>query len=154
MKSFLHEEFNTATDNIIKVIFNVELLVYNCFMEYYRRMQSLKALLNSLDEEDYKNAIIDSRFKYSIRLVYNPNWIEFGELFTRVLRVEEKILLVKKRIVWEDFSYFIRDKRKLEVILNSGLNYLQCPTRNGIGFVTYYIPDLIRIKGLIGDSKN
>lgn len=117
-------------------------------------MRSLKALLNSLDEEDYKNAIIDSRFKYRIILVYNPNWIEFGELFIRVLRVEEKILLTKKKIVWEDFSYFIRDKRKLEVILSNGLNYLQCPFRNGFGFVTYYIPDLIRIKGLIGGSKN
>lgn len=105
-----------------------------------------------MDEADYKNAKIDSRFKYTRRLVYNPNWVEFSQLFMWVLRVEPLMLLTARSIAWDDFGYLIRDKRKLAVILDFGIQYIQIPTQSGYQMVTHYIPDLVRTKGLISES--
>ena len=106
-----------------------------------------------MDEADYKSAKIDSRFKYTRRLVYNPNWVEFSQLFMYVLKVEPLMHLTTQRVVWDDFGYLIRDKRKLEIILDFGIQYIQFPTQSGYQMVTHYIPDLIRTRGFIMDSN-
>jgi hypothetical protein len=126
--------------------------MYNCLMKSARRLRYLKRLLNPLDEADYKSAKIDSRFKYTRRLVYNPNWVEFSQLFMYVLKVEPLMLLTTQRVVWDDFGYLIRDKRKLEIILDFGIQYIQFPTQSGYQMVTHYIPDLMRTRGFIMNS--
>ena len=126
--------------------------MYNCLMKSARRLRYLKRLLNSLDEADYKSAKIDSRFKYTRRLVYNPNWVEFSQLFMYVLKVEPLMLLTTQRVVWDDFGYLIRDKRKLEIISDFGIQYIQFPTQSGYQMVTHYIPDLMRTRGFIMNS--
>lgn len=126
--------------------------MYNCPMKTARRLRYLKRLLNSMDEADYKNAKIDSRFKYTRRLVYNPNWVEFSQLFMYVLKIEPLMLLTTRKIAWDDFGYLIRDKRKLEIILDFGIQYIQFPTQNGYQLVTHYIPDLMRTRGFIVES--
>lgn len=123
-------------------------------MKSARRLRYLKRLLNSMDEADYKSAKIDSRFKYTRRLVYNPNWVEFSQLFMCVLKVEPQMLLTTRKIAWDDFGYLIRDKRKLEIILDFGIQYIQIPTQSGYQMVTHYIPDLMRTRGFIAESTN
>jgi len=121
-------------------------------MKSARRFTFLKHLLNSIDEIDYKSGKIDSRFRYNRILAYNPNWIEFNQLLIVVLKIEPKMLLTTRKITWEDFGYLIRDKRKLELILDYGIQYIQIPTQGGYRMVTHYIPDLMRMKGFIGES--
>jgi hypothetical protein len=105
-----------------------------------------------MDESDYKNGLIDSRFKYTRTLVYNPNWVEFNQLFMFVLKVEPLMLLTTRKIAWDDFGFLIQDKRKLETILDYGIEYIQFPTQSGYQMVTHYIPDLMRTRGFIVES--
>lgn len=106
-----------------------------------------------MDEADYKNAKIDSRFKYTRSLIYNPNWVEFSQIFMWVLRIEPMMLITTRYISWDDFGYLIRDKRKLSVILDFGIQYIQIPTQRGYQMVTHYIPDLMRTRGFIMESN-
>jgi hypothetical protein len=121
-------------------------------MKSAQRIKYLKQLLDSMDEIDYKSAKIDSRFRYKRILAYNPNWIEFSQLFIVVLKIEPKMLLTTRKIAWDDFGYLIRDKRKLELILDFGIQYIQIPIQSRYHMITHYIPDLIRTKGFIDVS--
>ena len=69
-----------------------------------------------------------------------------------VLKIEPLMLLTTRKIAWDDFGYLIRDKRKLEIILDFGIQYIQFPTQNGYQLVTHYIPDLMRTRGFIVES--
>lgn len=127
--------------------------MFNCSLKSARRLKNFKRLLHSLDETDYRNAKIDSRYKYRVKLVYNPNWIEFNEMFNYILIVEPMMLLTTRKINWDAFSYLIRDKSKLEIILDFGIQYIRIPSEKGYLMVTHYIPDLLRTRALIGDSN-
>ena len=105
-----------------------------------------------MDEVDYKNRIIDSRFKYTRTLVYNPNWVEFSQLFIYVMKIEPAMLLTTRKIAWNDFGTLLADKRKLEIILDFGIEYIRIYSQNGYQVVTHYIPDLLRTRGFIGTT--
>ena len=105
-----------------------------------------------MDEVDYKNSIIDSRFKYTRTLVYNPNWVEFSQLFIYVMKIEPAMLLTTRKIAWNDFGTLLADKRKLETILDFGIEYIRIYSQNGYQVVTHYIPDLLRTRGFIGTT--
>jgi hypothetical protein len=126
--------------------------MYNCLMKTGRRLRYLKRVLNSMDEVDYKNSIIDSRFKYTRTLVYNPNWVEFSQLFIYVMKIEPAMLLTTRKIAWNDFGTLLADKRKLEIILDFGIEYIRIYSQNGYQVVTHYIPDLLRTRGFIGTT--
>lgn len=121
-------------------------------MKTGRRLRYLKRVLNSMDEVDYKNSIIDSRFKYTRTLVYNPNWVEFSQLFIYVMKIEPAMLLTTRKIAWNDFGTLLADKRKLEIILDFGIEYIRIYSQNGYQVVTHYIPDLLRTRGFIGTT--